>query len=113
MTELEEYNFRYLIEDFKNICVNIDMFTDMCLKRGAPLFSLFDPATSRELLLAGNFGSMFKCKIWVNKSIPVDCIKISNQLIHDVKEDKWSLPVPLRLVDINNFDRILNLKAFW
>lgn len=110
MNKIEEDNFRSLIASYSNICISISTFTNLLRP---PWASIFDPITSRQILMGGRYGSVSGCNIWVCVTMSDDSIKVSNQDITDVKEGKWSDSIPLELASTDHLERILKLKAFW
>ena len=113
MNELEENNFKLMCSKYKNICISIDLFCDF-LKQ-TPFTKLLDPILDRGILQTGLYANIIGTDIWVSKlNASTDgkhYIRVSNAQREDIDSrstDGWS-----PLLELEDLDRLLNLKAFW
>lgn len=116
MNEIEQRNLLNLAHKYRNICINIDQFTDMLsLENLAGVSVGFAPQVERKMLMVGNYGSLCLAKLWVAYYVPSMNVRISNENITSVKECEamWSRSIPLEQASTDYVERILNLKALW
>jgi hypothetical protein len=109
MNKLQDKNFQFACENYKNIAININEFCDLLSE---PYNKFLDPVTHRQVLQNGLYGNIFGANCFVSKNIPVGHIQVSltKEYQTKYKDLKWSIPVSLNSI---RFDAYFKLQAFW
>lgn len=113
MNEKQEDNLKLAVSKYKNVCVSISLFTEFLTPTA--LTTDFNPVTERDILAAGLYGKLLGSNIWVSRiNDSTDgkfYIRVSNtpqDQVNSRSTEGWS-----PLFDLEMFDRITDLKAFW
>lgn len=69
-------------------------------------YNLWSPCTQLDLLKLGLYGHAFGKEIYVAKSMKENEVKLFIESNND-----WTIPI--NFDHVNDYERIINLKAFW
>jgi len=107
-------NIKAICANYPNISLSIQ---DWCsiMKDKNSLWKMVDIVTTKDLLMNGNYGILFGCRIIVSRVIPEGNFRVSMKIdpINPSKKlEDWSPQMNLK-INLHDIERYLKLVAFW
>lgn len=100
---------------YENIVLATKKYPSICLNMDIFVFFLSDPRLQRiatsgtmEEITKSKYAKLHGAGIYVDKMVASDCIRVSKKQDPELKESDWSPNLKLE-----DFDRLIEMKAFW
>lgn len=111
MNKKRKNNFLKALNENKNVCFNISVFTEFL--KDKDLMAILDPVTDVDILKLGLYGRVGTTKCYVSKRLPDNYIQFSDKENPDSRTSAdWSTPISLDWGP-RKLKRMMDLIAFW
>ena len=116
MNKVERQNLLNIVDKYRNVCMNIDTFTDFLSTKGISDLPIeLIPQTAYNKMRNGHYANLLHAKLWIAGYTPYKTIMLSNEKITSTKKCQavWSPAIPLKQATLDYIERLANLKTLW